>query len=362
MPPPLDNTDANILLEPAPFTRDDWLEAVQPYAPGGGDVFSLENSEAVIVGYIPFAKRWSFIRYVLGTAFVAADDFNDYSTYFLSRTPPLEHPWFGWMQAHSVHLQYFAPDGTELKINAFDPDLSFDFANYIEVMATIRFRQLPWVWAADNEIDFEFERMCFDPDRTGNLDILSQAAGEQLTFAETSPAAGLVKAGPPAGTKFPTEIGLPIYKEQFNFKWMYVPKDYIMSSVDVDSTLVFFDIGFSAKKITPRLGTLNDASFLGFAAGTLLLAGVTYERFMWPLRSVDDAPYGYNVTFHFQSFDPVKGKVNFPLGASPFRGHNLQPWRDNGRFYYATYDGTLTGQPFLNSSSFPQLFTYVDAP
>lgn len=353
MPPPDANADSNVQLELAPFTRDDWKEAVQIYAPGGGDGFSIESSEATLVGYIPFEKRWSFLRYVLGTAQLAWDDPSDVSTYYIARTPALEHPWYGWMQAYGVHLQYFKPDGTELKINAFDPALSFDFANYVKTMATIKFRQLPWEWKADNEVTYEFERMTYDPSRQGNLEILSQAAGQQLIFAETSPAVGPIKAGPPANTQFPTEIGLPIYKENFNFKWMYVPKDYVMSSTVVGSGGYFLP-GYVAKKITPRLGTLNSVEFLGFPVGTLLLAGVEWERFLWPVRSIDDAPYGYNITFQFQAFDPTKGV------SSSFRGHNLMPWRDNGRFYYATYDGTTTGTPFLQSTDFRKLFSYVD--
>lgn len=348
------NDPDNILLEPAPFTRDDWKEAVQPYAPGGGDVFSLESSEAVLVGFIPFAKRWSFVRYVLGTATVNWEDNGAGGrTYFLSRSPAAEHPWFGWMTAHSLHMQYFALDGTELKINAFDPELSFDFANYVKCQATIRYKQLPWEWKADDDVTYEYERMTWDPDRQGNLEIISRPSDKPLRYAETS------ATGPrigPGGDAFPGEVGLPIYKEQFNFRWQYVPRTWVMSGPETAVGSGIFTDGYMAKKIMPRMATLNDDTFLGFPRGTLILAGVMYERFLWPLRTIDDSPYGYNITFNFQAFDPTKGT---PL--STFHGHNLEPWYGDGKYYYCTYDGLTTGQPFLTYTDFKQLFAYVDS-
>jgi len=333
------NNSSNFPVDTDTFTSDDWKEKIAAFQPGGGDVFSTESSEAILVGEIPWAKRFSFIRAVLGYAQIktlAAGGLN-----YLSRELPLFHPWYDWMSAHSVSIHPYRPDGSSLKNDPLDPDLSFPYAGYEYAEATIRFKQQPWVFKTDDEVTraTEYDRYCYDPERSAQLEILSQT-GKQLTFAEGT-------ASDPLGIALASELSIPISKEQFHYKWMHVPRDWILSGVTGE-------VGYQAKKITPRLGMLNNAEFLGFRTGTLLLSGVQFERFLWPLRTVGDSPYGYNVTFQFTAFDPDKGAV------SSYYGHNLQPWKGDNKWYYATDDGTTGGTPFLPSTDFTKLFEYVN--
>ncbi len=337
----------NIFLDANEFSAVNWKEAVAGFAPGGGDVFSLENSEAVSVGYIPYNMRGSFVRDVLGISYTETNVI--LGIYQLHRLAALYHPVYTWMQCHSVHFSYFQPDGSELKLPSQKPGYAFDYAKYQHCQVTLRFKQLPWDYLTDADVSGsgrgEWMRFTYDPDRTGNLDILSQTSGNPLKYAETGP------TGPSVGSSFPSQVGLPVYKENFNFMWMYVPKDYIISAVSGSIS------GYGAFKIIQRLGTVNDATFLGYPAGTLLFAGVKFDRFQWPYKTVGLSAYGYNVTFNFQSFDPTKGN-----GFSSFRGHNLLPYSGDGKWYYATVDGSTGGTPFLRSSDYTKLFEHIDKP
>jgi len=328
------NNSDNWAYDPDGFTSDDWKERIAAFQPGGGDVFSLESSEAILVGEIPWDVRFSFIRAVLGYAQLKTTG----GSTILSRELPLYHPWYDWMTAHSVSLHPFRPDGENLKIDPIDPDYSFPYAGYKWAEATIRFKQQPWSFKEDYEVTpaTEYNRYCYDPERSSSLEILSQQ-GVFLKYAE----------GPSSGSASKAELANQIYKESFMYKWMHVPRDWILSG-DTGN------VGYQAKKITPRIGTVNDAEFLGFKAGTLLLQGVQFERFLWPLRTVGDSAYGYNVTFQFSAFDPPKGVV------SSYYGHNLQPRPEDKNWYYATDTGGVGGAPLIGTSDFTKLFEYVN--
>lgn len=342
------------------FTREDWKERIAAFMPGGGDVFSNEQSEAVIEGDIPWDVRYSFIRAVLG-----------YSTtvgHQLVRFLPLFHPWYDFLTAQSVSIVPYQPDTTsadDLKQAAWYPDIAFDQAGYKKARATIRFKQNPWEILDDDQIDVyygtslkEWERYCYDVHRDGSLEIISQT-GRPMKFAE-----GVAKE---RGAYLPTEIGTIAYKDVIEFKWMYVPKEYVCG-VSYPNNLAFL-------KIDPCVGRLNATEFLGYPRGTLLLNPPRIERFEWPLRVDEDSAYGYHITFPFQHFDP-------PSGVYPqvYYGHNLLPWGGRneknqqsdenlygylfGKWFYATNDGrtdTSNSKPLLEYAEFKNMFMHADA-
>lgn len=338
------------------FTRDDWKERIAAFSPAGPDVFSLDQSEAVLEGDIPWEKRYSFVLTALG-----------YSTtvgYQLTRFLPIAHPWYPYLYAHSVSVLGYkvdATDATTLKQDAIDPATTFDFTGYVKARVTIRFKQQPWEFLDDDEIDAfaEYERYCYDVDREGSLEVISQT-GRTMKFAEGAPKTN--------NAQFPTEIGCFAYKDVINYRWMFVPKEYVCGTANPDN-LAFL-------KIDPCVGKLNDATFLGYPKGTLLLHPPKVERFLWPLRTSSEtaSAFGYHIIFPFQHFDP-------PDGVTPqvYFGHNNLPWGGAinstsrvpdttvgiGKFYYATNDGTTGGTgniPLLEYASFPTMFTHADAP
>jgi hypothetical protein len=350
------------------FTREQWKEKIAGFMPGGGDVFSLDQSECVVQGIIPWDVRYSFILTVLGYAEVEG--------YSLTRGVPLEHPWFPWMTAHSVAIHPYQPNSesaTTLKQEADRPEYAFDQAGYNYAQATIRFKNTPYETWDDDFIDTyedglaEWQRFCYDATREGSLEIISQT-GRKMIFAEGT-------VGYPKGAELPTEIGTYAYKEVINFRWMFVPREYVCGADEENLVL---------KKIAPCVGKLNETEFLGCEKGTLLLNPPHVERFEWPLRKSasedygmsEGSAYGFHITFPFQYFDP-------PTGVSPqvYYGHNLLPWggittdgtaadpatygQYIGKWFYATNDGTTVGAnslPLLPYAEFRSMFTAADAP
>lgn len=344
------------------FTRDQWKERIAAFAPGGGDVFSLDQSEAVLEGDIPWDVRYSFIKTALGYAYVDGNQ--------LVRQLPIFHPWYDYLTAQSVSVVPYQPDNTSastLKQDAWYPDVAFDQAGYKKARATIRFKQQPYDIFDDDQIETyydgsleEWRRYCYDVHREGSLEIISQT-GRILKFAE-----GVPKT---LGASLPTEIGTFAYKDVIEFKWMWVPKEYVCGVDDPENLALL--------KIDPCVGRLNETAFLGYPRGTLLLNPPRIERFLWPLMTASDegSNFGYHITFPFQHFDP-------PSGVDPqvYYGHNLLPWggrnNDNqqsdpsvygdkfGKWFYATNDGNPSGSkavPLLEYAEFRNMFQCADA-
>lgn len=348
------------------FTREQWKERIASFMPGGGDVFSLDSSEAVLEGDIPWNVRYSFVRTVLGYATVSGNQ--------LVRQLPLFHSWYDFLTAQSVSIVPYQPNtesAETLKEAAWYPDVAFDQAGYNWARATIRFKQQPYEIFDDDQIDTyydgsleEWKRYCYDVHREGSLEIISQT-GRQMKFAEGTPK--------DVGAYLPTEIGTFAYKDVIEYKWMWVPKEYVCGVDDPENLALL--------KIDPCVGKLNATEFLGYPRGTLLLNPPRIERFEWPLRtSAEDeeelgSAFGYHITFPFQHFDPPSG-----LGIDQvYHGHNLLPWggrnNDNqqadtgiykafiGKWYFATNNGTLEADdpPLLEYAEFRNMFQCADA-
>lgn len=350
------NSPSNLLPDFDTFSREDWKERIAAFKPGGGDMFSLESGEAVLVGVIPWAKRYSFILTALGYSYV------DQETHDLRRVLPLFHPWYTFLACVAVDIQPKVPtvnedgedpDALNTKIEAEDPEVSFDYAGYKWADVTIKFSQMPFNYIDDEEGVAEYERYFCDISRQGSLDVLSLQNGLRLTFAE-GPAG--IKNNAPA-----TELGVWCYKEILMMKWWYVPFEFIASSSVLEGAP-----GYDAAKISAAVGCVNRTEIFGFRPGTLLLHPPTFERFLWPLRTADpnQSAFGVHVHLPFQVFNPEKG-----VPSSIYYGHNLMPFSgdkdnpDNGKWFYATRgdSGSVLNPPFLPTAEFRDMFTYVDS-
>jgi hypothetical protein len=321
------------------FQRTDWKEMIAGWKPGGPDVFGDEQSEAVLVGLIPFELRYSFLRAVLGYSYL--------ENYQLVRILPLRHSWFSWLYATSATIEAIQPDSESaetLKRDAFDPDMEFDFAGYTKAKAVIRFAHLPYEVLDDDEISTygsglaEWERYCYDAEREGSLEIISQT-GRTLKFAE-----GVIPGGAPKGYPFPTEVGTFAYKTALKFVWKKVAREYVCGTDEFD---------YSMPKIDAAVGKLNATAFLGYERGELLMNPPTITRFLWPLVTTDTLAYGYDIGFNLQIFRPESG-----VTPQAYFGHNLMPWggRINdtqsaapntpgiGKWFFATDNGEVTGE------------------
>ena len=332
---------------------DDWKEVVLDNSPSSGN-FSHDGQEATLVGRIPWNMQRDAARKILGYAYA-----DTASPWALHRELPQWHPEFPWMRAYSVSFAPYGPkknpDSTTPSANAANRDSLFGndpgenrVAFYEEALATVRFKAYRYLFLEDEDISQtsdEYFRYSYT-DTEPSLDVLSaDGSFSQLTFAE-----GAGSPAPTAGTtRFPAPIGVLLPKTRILVKWFSVPHEYLSESDDY----------FFPTKILECVGKVNSVEFMGRDIGTLLMhpprwsikpfPGVIAADLITPLLQVDlEIPLEY--------FDPPMGP------ASPtVRGHNNMPWRENGKFYLATRDGTVGGARLLESIDFNQIWEHVQA-
>lgn len=344
---------------------DDWKEATDTHAPSSSQL-SHDGQEATLVGRIPWNMERSATRAILG--FAKADTASPWN---LRRELPRRHPIHPQMRAYAVTFAPYGPKAnsasTTPAANAQNIDSPFDepgenrVAYYYELLCTIRYRAFRYKFIEDDVIQAataltgsnqEYQRFLFiDPEPT--MDVLSADGVSQLTFAETG-AGGGPTAGA-TGTRFPAPIGVLLTKTNLVVKWFGVPWDYLST----DETV------FTPTKILDCVGKVNDGTFFGRAAGTLLMRppryfikpfpGVIGDDLITPLMQVDlEIPMEY--------FKPTLG------ASSPIvQGHNNMPWRGapgdphGGKFFLATYGGGTTDPRLLASATFTTIFTHVSS-
>lgn len=333
------------------FTADDWKELLDNVQPGGGDVFGLGRGEAVLVGYIPARKRRSARTFFLG--FAEADNTN----YTLKRTLPVRHPEYADMWCTAVIFQQFAPTGNTDNENnapnrpalATEGELSKQ-GNYQHCYVTLRFSNLPYRVVSDEDLtdDYsgkEYNRFVTRPANTqASVQVLQAETSSYLKFAEGSGAGSPTQ--PTAGTtEFPGVLGVFQTKTSYSLIWHMVPEEYI------------FD-GLIATKFNNCIGRVSSEDFLGFPAGTLLMEPPRFDKRQFPVVTQNGADplFLYDVQINFQHFDPSKGVD------SVYRGHNLMPWRNDGKYYLATRTGATSGEGWLPTADFAQIFDHVLKP
>jgi hypothetical protein len=324
----------------------DWKEQVGDEGTAQA-TFTLEAHSATLRGFIPWNMRRSALRFFLGYSYADIQ-----SPYRLHRENPHQHPAYPWLRAYNVN---FTPVRTKANtanannspynVSPFDP---FGYeANYEYALATVMYRPFRERFFDDFEISTnadEWQRntiLTFNP----GVQSLSADGVSQLIFAESPGGAGEPTAGT---TAFPAPVAELLNKCDLMVDWNALPWDYVSSDPDL----------FYPDKILACLGCVNTDMFLGlFEAGTVILNTVEHTPFLWPVASeLTSYPlWGVHVRLGLQFFDPEKG-----VSGSSYRGHNLMPWRRNGKFYYATRDGTTGGRPLLRTTSFANIFKHVE--
>lgn len=336
----------------------DAKELIGDTAPSGAN-FTQDVQESTRVYKIPAHMARSAVRYFLGYSYV------DPATKRLRREPPDWDPEYPWLFAHAVgftpEVVESNPDNPNREPYSLSPFSAgpTKYARYKNVIATVQYRSFRCRFLPDSEIATaadEYKRYV-QTTVSPTIEILSADGASQLLFAETSPAAPPINAGPvitgAARAAFPAPIGVLLPKAKITLEWLNVPRDYLTANPDV----LFPD------KLLDRMGTVNDAPFLGRPAGTLLMQPPELVEVPTPVAAegVGDLDYDIlqqvNVRLTFDYFDPLPGAA-----APVTRGHNLMPFRGNNRFYLCTRDGsTNLANAFLRYTDFSQLFTYAGA-
>jgi hypothetical protein len=283
----------------------DWLETLDQTQPGGGDLVSCDRSEGQLVGSIPFRKKRDASKKILGYSYADAG-----APYEMHRVAPWRHPAMPWLWATGVRFAGFSPVG-----NATDPDFQnfpkiespepdYDLAAYgcyNRAAVAVSFGQLPFLVIDDDEAGgllTEYQRYFVQwAEIESALDTINAQTGEIL-WAE----------GPKAGQAI--QQGISEYRviTRYTARWIQVPETYL------------FDQG-QAKKIQAAIGTLNNATFLGFPAQTLLFQPPRFRRYAQPVYTADgQGLFAYDVDLTWLFFDPVQA------AASPLkRGWQLLP-------------------------------------
>jgi hypothetical protein len=150
----------------------------------------------------------------------------------------------------------------------------------------------------------------------------------------------------------PVPIFTLLAKFGLRVTWLNVPTEYVSSSAGgLGSDFYVFP-----SNIIGCLGHVNDATWLdGIPAGCAFLEAVGINEKNAPIASNDTAsPLKYcDIMLDLSYFNPQKGVVG-----SSFRGHNLMPWRGDGKWYYAERDN---GDGLLPTANFDQIFQGVVA-
>ncbi len=333
----------------------DAKELIADTAPSGAN-FTQDVQESTRVFKVPANKVRSAVRYFLGYSYV------DPATKRLKREAPDWDPEYPWLFAHAVGLTPEVvesnpdnPNGEPYNLSPFAVGEA-KYARYRHVIMTVQYRSFRCRFLPDSSITAaadEYKRYV-QTTVSPTIEILSADGASQLKFAETS-AGGPTVTPPPYtnSTAFPAPIGVLLPKAKITLEWLNVPRDYLSLNPDV----------LFPQKLFECMGTVNNATFMGFPAGTLLMQPPELIEVPTPVASdtVGDVDYQVlqqvNVRIPLDFFDPLTGAVS-PLT----RGHNLMPFRGNNRFYLCTRDGSPDlDKAFLRYTDFSQIFTHVSS-
>ncbi len=301
----------------------DWVEAIDARSqPGGGISLTETAQDATLIGYVPANKLRSAARYFLGFSYADTD-----APYLLYREPPMVHP-----QMPSLRCYGFGGVGDILKAN---PDNLTNSPYIVSPFEGPQGEELRYTSWQNQLVTLKFKsfgrmRFLLDDQISGYADeikrytrsfsdsavqTLSVDGRSNLAFAEGEPGA--------AHQVFPAPIAQLLAKVSLRVLWASVPHEYLSTNVDF----------LRPKKLMERLGTVNDAEYIGNAKGTLLFTSFSAEEVLYPVLSVNPSESilsGWNITFSFEQFDPKKGVPD-----SEFRGHRIFPYSINGKWYYA---------------------------
>ncbi len=347
----------------------DWLEVVDNQAP---HTLHMTNDvqEAELVGWVRANKIRACCRWLLGFSYA-----DTATPWLLRRENPQWHPEHPQLRCYDASARFSVPLTDDLlaqyplkKESPFGAN--YNTANYKWSLVTARYRNYVYRFREDGDLatpEEEWRRNCWVMTEP-RVEALTVSGGQsQLTYCESSTAAGTVPAGPgiptdtpSVKTPFPAPIAALLSKKGVVINWYDVPWEYLSDDPDI----------FTPTKLDAIAGKVNSDLFLGrYEPGTLLAEPYRYTISTWAVAPEDqlDALRKVNLAIPFTFFDPPRGATR-PPGAPFARGHNLMPWGGNGTgvspggnglFYLATRDGSTTGPRLVGEAPFSDIFTHV---
>ena len=313
-----------------------WAEYISRSGATREAAFSYEGGcQATLTIKINWTDTVPVVQEILGAA-----KYNR-TTGNLDRTLPVRHPEFDWLYASRI---------TSVKPMKWLDKLRLPFgtiSGYLYSILTIVFTQPRWTMLPDSQIDSlygsprqEWRRFVERrPEPSG--DVLSRP-NNSLKWAETG---GV--SGPAVGETINEPLGQFLPKATEILVWKRVPQVGLFSDGGTGQPT----------NVYAAVGTVNNATFLGRPAGTLLLQPPRLVPLEVPTipaavganENLGQPAIFYDVELPMLHFDPPNG------GAT--RGHNLAPFK-NGKWYKVV--DVLTGTTSLfPTSDFSNIFKMV---
>lgn len=304
------------------------------------------------------SKLGELINGVLGWVEKAND-----GTGRINRGLPAAHPYYDWLYATKISEITGIRPTQRLLGSDYQRQNQLhmrDFVFYEKYKVKVDFEPRPYLVATDETINGARETKRWHKDLDGNVDFFTDNK-EYLRFfdLECEPNAEILSspqgqfkfyrsdALPPNDTPISNQngggVGIIVAKRKIKFTWFFVPYQVVFGN-----------------NITEGFGKVNQYSFYGYPAGTLLLEGIETKRYPPPAQIILADPFVQgpvasklcDVTFvcsclYQSSKDLGAGIPAYPAIGDykvPF-GHNLVPWPGDLKYYY-TLSSAPTGAPF----------------
>ena len=329
------------------FWNTKWKEArEESYALNLGNT----TASATLVGYIDAKDYALAVASILGYSVGIVNG----PTRILYRVAPVCHPRVRNLYASSVRITPYAfakagdimgaRDQKEVspvkrhgrQLFSLDKE-SYNIVSYTSSYKTLRveidFSEFVGVTFASNGqpnfdpdfMDLEYKRytqIVFDH----GLEILQMDNAANLVF----------DSGPATNQAFPTPIGIMLPQGKLYIKWMWVPSEFITDTLDSNRKSLY------NKTIQNCLGKVNKYRFLSFREGTLLFNSLKTEPVVIPVAYADmnlvTMKLAWNIEMDFLCLDTVAAE-HYPVGPETswrIYGHNVFPYRGDGKFYPAS--------------------------
>lgn len=323
-----------ILDELGNINEDDILEFVHGDVSPRRDSFSVTRADLEMVYKVPGDKLVAFLMWMLGVDYVSVVDNGGTFEYKLNRTCPAFHPVHNWAWCSAVQVQ-----GQGFRGDA-DDIVRWEFQNtpakWAQYTCTATYDMPKYNIFYDGTVSTEYERFV-SKEFFSNVELVSVENG-QLVYD----APGKNFDQKPATSPITQTVFARRETAGIKLKWNRVPLYWVQEDDDKLPT-----------KLLQMQGRVNDATFLGQPAETLLCKNVTMEKYVSPLvtNTFGSLYFLYDITFELIWYDPLpKGKA----------GENRNGWNffiaTDYQYYYAKNKGN--NKVVFQDFTFDKAFTH----
>ena len=343
-PASVDAGDAR--LHTPPGSNGFYVEKVDNYSPGT-DSLSTDQANAQLVVDVPWELGDLAAYHFLGYQYVVGTQ--------LKRQPPLMHPTFSHLRCRQiVNAQGYKWRGEDtVQPESLGPSTPRpNYARYDNYRLTLNFAPVPFSIRSDDQISAdngEWTRWVWIRSE-GNVESIfvdggTGSSGGNWKFKSEGVDASGAKVGalPFAGGR-----AMPYAMPKILATWFDVPIEFISKT----GTPYIYD------NIYAGLMRVNDATFLGFPAQTLLMDNPIIDLRPNPVPStISETPsFLANITFVWHYLNPSTDQLGYKAGGGRITsvGHNMAISKSNNLWY--PFHHETTGELFYKTYDYRKLF------